>query len=58
MSGSGMGLAAVFSGRADRLERFRLDKFEPHSLRSLTLTEGVGFEPTCPFGRRFSRPVH
>ena len=22
------------------------------------LTEGVGFEPTSPFGRRFSRPVH
>jgi len=21
-------------------------------------TEGVGFEPTSPFGRRFSRPVH
>ena len=31
---------------------------ESPPLSSLTLTEGVGFEPTSPFGRRFSRPVH
>ncbi len=34
--------------------------FENHvgsTLRS-SITEGVGFEPTSPFGRQFSRLVH
>ena len=34
--------SAVFSARAGRRERFRRDKFESHSLRSLTLSGGSG----------------
>ena len=34
--------SAVYGARAWRRDRLRLDKFEPHTVSSLTFTDGVG----------------